>query len=74
MPESNGLPLDLRDAWSALALAFNDEIHLHGDNTSMNALFPVADYDSADASLVLREEDPDIEFRLDQMFAPGTKS
>lgn len=73
MPESNELPLGLRDAWSALALAFNDEIHSHSDNTSMNAPFPVADYDSDDASLVLREEDPDIELRLDQMFEPRPK-
>lgn len=73
MPESNGLSSSWCDAWSALALAFNDEIHPHSDNTSMDVPLPVADYDSDDASLVLREEDPDIELRLDQMFEPSTK-
>lgn len=73
MLEPNRLPIGWCDAWSALALAFNDETHPHSDNTSMNAPLLVADYDSDDASLVLREEDPDIELRLDQMFEPSTK-
>lgn len=77
MSESNGLPSSWCDAWSAYAVAFNGDIQTHIDttsnNTAMNAPLPVADYDSDDASLVLREEDPDIELRLDQMFESSTK-
>lgn len=73
MLEPNRLPIGWCDAWSALALAFNDDISTHTDTTSTNASFPGADYDPNDAPPVLREEDPNIESRLDRMFESSPK-
>ena len=73
MLEPNRLPVGWRDAWSALASAFNDDSSTHPSTTSTNAYFPGADYDPDDAPPVLREEDPDLESRLDRMFELSPK-
>lgn len=75
MTESNGLPLLWRDEWAAFAKTFSLDIPLPAAHCSHHALVTKAsssaDYDPEGTTPILREEDPEMELRLDQLF--GTK-